>query len=63
MKIQKNSMFNYLIALLDDLNDFSWASAKVSHAVQLCRMEQGGIKDFTETDKIDRAYACTKTHI
>ena len=51
----KDSMLDYLISLLDDSNDFSRSSAKASHAVLLCCMEQGGeIKDFTETDKIDR---------
>ena len=50
----KTAMLDYLISLLDDCNDFSWSSAKASHAVLLCRMEQGEIKDFTETDKIDR---------
>ena len=49
----KTAMLDYLISLLDDCNDFSWSSAKASHAVLLCRMEQGEIKDFTETDKID----------
>ena len=56
----KTAVLDYLISLLDDCNDFSWSSAKASHAVLLCRMEQGEIKDFTETDKTDRvrrAYA------
>ena len=46
-------MLDYLISLLVDSNDFSWSSAKASHAVLQCCMEQGEIKDFTETDKID----------
>ena len=50
----KTAMLDYLISLLDDCNDFSWSSAKASHAVLLCHMEQGEIKDYTETDKIDR---------
>ena len=50
----KTAMLHYLISLLDDCNDFSWSSAKASHAVLLCCMEQGEIKDFTETNKIDR---------
>ena len=37
----KETMLGYLISLLDDINDFSWASAKASHVVLLCRMEQG----------------------
>ena len=50
----KTAMIDYLISRLDDCNDFSWSFAQASHAVLLCRMEQGEIKDFTETDKIDR---------
>ena len=47
-------MLDYLISFLDDANDFSWDAAKASHAVLVCRMEQGEIKDYTQTDKIDR---------
>ena len=50
----KDSMLDYLVSLLDDANDFSWDAAKASHAVLLCRMEQGEIKDYTESHKIDR---------
>ena len=50
----KNSMIHYLIALFEDVQDFSWDSARASHAVLLCRMEQGDVKNYTETDKIDR---------
>ena len=50
----KEAMLSYLISLLDDANDFSWSAAKACHAVLLCRMEQGEIKDFTETKGIDR---------
>ena len=53
-------MLDYVIDLLDVTTDFSWASAKASHAVLLCRMEQGEIKSWSETQKIDRvrrAYA------
>ena len=50
----KEAMLDYLIALLDDSNDFSWAAAKASHAVLLCRMEQGEIIDYTQTDLVDR---------
>ena len=47
-------MLDYLIALLDDSNDFSWSAAKASHAVLLCRMEQSEISDYTQTDLVDR---------
>ena len=46
-------MLDYLIALMDDANNFSWTSAKTSHTV-LCRMEQGEIKDFSDVFAIDR---------
>ena len=46
-------MLDYLIALLDDSNDFSWQAAKVSHAVLLCRMEQGEVTGWSDTEKID----------
>ena len=32
----KNSTLDYFIALLYNTNDFSWQSAKASHAVLLC---------------------------
>ena len=50
----RGHMLNYLIALLDDSNDFSWQAAKASHAVLLCRMEQGEIASWAETEKIDK---------
>ena len=53
-QITKNHMLEYLIALLDYSNDFSWQAAKASHAVLLCRMEQGEVTSWSETDKIDR---------
>ena len=43
-------MLDYLVNSLD----FSWAAAKASHAVLLCRMEQGEVKDWSEVEKIDR---------
>ena len=49
----RGHMLDYLIALLDDSNDFSGQAAKASHAVLLCRMQQGEIASWAETDKID----------
>ena len=46
-------MLDYLIALLDDSNDFSWQAAKASHAVLLCHMEQGEVTGWSDTEKID----------
>ena len=40
----RDHMLDYVIDLLDDATDFSWASAKASHAVLLCCMEQGETK-------------------
>ena len=48
----KNAMFDYLSQLMEDVNDFSWQSAKGSHVVLLCRME--GKVEWSETSKIDR---------
>ena len=47
-------MLDYLINLLEDANDFSWATAKASHVVLLCRMEQGEVKSWSQVEKIDR---------
>ena len=50
----KEHTLDYLIALMEDANDFSWDAARASHAVLLCRMEQGEVKNYTETKKLDR---------
>ena len=50
----KEHMFDYLIALIQDANDFSWDVALASHTVLLVRMEQGEVKNYTETEKLDR---------
>ena len=47
-------MLDYVINLLDDATDFSWASAKACHAVLLCCMAQGEKQSWSQTDKIDR---------
>ena len=49
----KNAMLDYLSEIMEDANDFSWQSAKASHVVLLCRMEEG-IVEWSETTKIDR---------
>ena len=59
MQEEKNSkirecMLDYLVSLMDDATDFSWGAAKASHAVLLCRMEQGEIQDYSQIEKIDR---------
>ena len=52
-------MLQYLADLMEDASDFSWASAKASHAVLLCEMEQGSIKWSypPRIDRIRRAHA------
>ena len=50
----RKHMLEYLISIMDDANDFSWTSAKASHAVLLCRMEQGEVKDYLDTLAIDQ---------
>ena len=49
----KNAMLDYLSEIMEDANDFSWQSAKASHAVLLCRMEEGKV-DWSDTTKIDQ---------
>ena len=50
----REHMLDYMMSLLDDAQDFSWQAAKASHAVLLCRMEQGEISDWGQVDKIGR---------
>ena len=50
----KEHMLDYLIQLLEDANDFSWDAAKSSHAILLCRMEQGEVKNYMQVEKNDR---------
>ena len=50
----KEHMLDYLIALMEDANNFSWDAARTGHAVLLCRMEHGEVKGYSETDKLDR---------
>ena len=48
----RGQMIQYLSDLMEDATDFSWASAKASHAV-LCEMERGSLV-WKQTDRIDR---------
>ena len=47
----RNAMLDYLSEIMEDANDFSWQSSKASHAVLLCRMEEGKV-EWSETTKI-----------
>ena len=49
----RNHMLDYLTDLMEDSHDFGWQAAKGSHAVLLCRMEDGKVA-WDETSKIDR---------
>ena len=46
-------MISYLNDIIEDATDFSWSSAKASHAVLLCEMERESL-DWENTDRIDR---------
>ena len=59
----KERMLTYLCELMEDANNFSWSSAKASHAVLLCEMERGTL-DWTDTNRIEgkrRAHAHTSS--
>ena len=49
----RDHMLDYLIALLDDSNDFSWQAAKANHAVLLFRIEQREVTSWLDMEKID----------
>ena len=49
----RENMLDYVINLLEETQEFSWSSAKACHAVLLCRMEQGEVKSWNETEKIE----------
>ena len=49
----KNAMLDYLSELMEDAQDFGWASAKGAHALILCRMEEGKV-NWLNADKLDR---------
>ena len=49
----KDAMLEYLTEMMDDAQDFGWASAKGAHALILCRMEEGKV-NWLNSDKLDR---------
>ena len=49
----KNVTLEYMSELMEDAQDFGWASTKGAHAVLLCRMEEGKV-NWAKTEKIDR---------
>ena len=55
----REHMLQYLGDLMEDASDFSWVSAKASHAVMLCEMETGNLtwSDTSRIDRIRRAHA------
>ena len=50
----KNKMLEYLGDMMEDAQDFSWASVKAAHAVILCRMEEGKLT-WSDTQGLDRS--------
>ena len=48
----KDLMHEYLCDIMDDAQDFTWVSAKGTHAVLLCRMEENKVS-WAQTEKID----------
>ena len=50
----KDCMLDYLVALLDDAQDFFGEAAKASHAMLLCRMEQGEVESYSDVEKTDQ---------
>ena len=40
-------LFDYLVSILHDAQDFSWEAAKASHAVLLWHTEQGEISSYS----------------
>ena len=46
-------MLDYMTEIMEDAQDFRWASAKTAHALLLYCMEEGKV-DWHMTEKIDR---------
>ena len=46
-------MLDYMTEIMEDAQDFGWASAKGAHALLLCHMEEGKV-EWHMTEKIDR---------
>ena len=55
-------MLEYLSDLMEDAHDFSRVSAKGSHVVLLCKMEEGK-SHLKDTHKIDLSFPCTTVFI
>ena len=49
----KNNMLSYVVDLMEDCQDFGWQSAKGTHAVVLCHMEENKV-NWDDTNKLDR---------
>ena len=49
----KHCMLDYMTEIMEDAQDFGWASAKGAHALLLCRMEECKV-NWHMTEKIDR---------
>ena len=49
----KNAMLEYVSDIMDDAQDFDWASIKGAHALSLFKMEEGKL-DWHMTSRLDR---------
>ena len=49
----KNAMLEYMTDIMEDAQDFGWATANGAHALILCRMEEGKV-DWLSSEKLDR---------
>ena len=54
----RDFMLHFVINIMEEAMDFSWSTAKASHAVLLCNMEQGEIECWHQVEKIDRVRHC-----
>ena len=50
--VYSHTVDGWLLSLREDMLDY--AAAKASHAVLLCTMEQGKVKDWPDVDDFDR---------
>ena len=60
----REHMLDYLTSLMEDAHDLLLDAARASHAVLLYRMEQGEVKSYQDTFKLDRTRrANTQRHV
>ena len=57
----RDFMLAYVSNLLEDDTDLLWAAAK--HAMLLCRLDQGKIKDWADVDRMAHAQRHVDQHM